>query len=980
VTIEVTSINITTDVLTTTLNHGLAVNDQIRFLSDNANGLTEGQVYFVKTIPSQTDFTLSTSLGGSTLNITGVTGAVSLSFAVGPTDSLGVPYGYSISPLYVGDGVTVGGNPAGAAILGDLADVEIGVYGNVGQHGVAIANNQLLSYNDSTNQWENRSNVVVPGTLTVNSTSDLAGAYIDNVNIGITTDNTIDTVSGDLVLDAATNIVQIQSTLNVDSGVLVVRADTNRVGINNSAPNYALDVTGEANTTSNAYIGGAITVNGNQIKSNTDTAITLSGTDVAVAGKLTVTGNEIKSNTGDTAITLSENDVTITGDLVVNGDLTYLNVQDLQVEDKNIIIARGATTDAAADGGGITLKGATDKTITWVDATNEWTFNQNLYAQGTLRLDGDSIFVNADNTSVDSFIYFKDTNHYLKYEYLAQHFDFSHDLKTYGNLSSNNNLYLNANENAGQDSYIYAQRASVADAYIRWNETADRWELYDGDSTRKGQLLVHNGSEFVNTNEVSFTDNDNRPAFINDAGTSVHTVDFLKDTGAAVADADRVGFLMGHIDGTTKTYTHRQLSEYDSAGNHIFRVQVDPVGNFASSSTTAYSQLRLDDNQLAINGNEILFRLSSTGVAAADAGLKVERGTSGTDATFGWVESAGTWFSNYNLTSDGYIGTNGGEFYFNNDNGTAANAEISVKRGVGNNTVKILWNELDDVWQMTRNGTDYYRLPAQNLDPTDNPSFAGVTGGNIRVGVAGDNEIDTSSGGLTIDSAGGTTTIDDNVVVAGDFTHNGGNAYFNNEVRIGETAVDTFVINASSYFNVGIIVNNLEIATDADNRISSTTGGITLQPDSGTVNVTGSLDVSSSLEANSLNISSAAAQITMGANIGGDGVYRMGTIQPTTTTSTAPTDLLGASFAATAYRSMEFTLQATKGTDYQIVKGVAIHDGTNTWINTYSDIRTGASDLFGVNATIDGGNMKLQVVSTSATSTVYKGSWTAIAV
>jgi len=38
---------------------------------------------------------------------------------------------------------------------------------------------------------------------------------------------------------------------------------------------------------------------------------------------------------------------------------------------------------------------------------------------------------------------------------------------------------------------------------------------------------------------------------------------------------------------------------------------------------------------------------------------------------------------------------------------------------------------------------------------------------NIRIGVANDNEIDTSTGNLTIDSAGGTTTLDDNVSVSG---------------------------------------------------------------------------------------------------------------------------------------------------------------------------------------------------------------------
>jgi hypothetical protein len=41
----------------------------------------------------------------------------------------------------------------------------------------------------------------------------------------------------------------------------------------------------------------------------------------------------------------------------------------------------------------------------------------------------------------------------------------------------------------------------------------------------------------------------------------------------------------------------------------------------------------------------------------------------------------------------------------------------------------------------------------------------GATIDNVRIGVAGDNEIDTSTGNLTIDSAGGTTTIDDALIL-----------------------------------------------------------------------------------------------------------------------------------------------------------------------------------------------------------------------
>ena len=51
--------------------------------------------------------------------------------------------------------------------------------------------------------------------------------------------------------------------------------------------------------------------------------------------------------------------------------------------------------------------------------------------------------------------------------------------------------------------------------------------------------------------------------------------------------------------------------------------------------------------------------------------------------------------------------------------------------------------------------------------PWSNAQFGGAYLGNVQVGITGDNEIDTTSGNLTIDSAGGTTTIDDILTVTG---------------------------------------------------------------------------------------------------------------------------------------------------------------------------------------------------------------------
>jgi hypothetical protein len=69
----------------------------------------------------------------------------------------------------------------------------------------------------------------------------------------------------------------------------------------------------------------------------------------------------------------------LSGDLTVNGTTTTINSTEITVDDKNLTLGSVATpTDAGADGGGITLKGATDKTFSWVDSTDAWTSSEHL--------------------------------------------------------------------------------------------------------------------------------------------------------------------------------------------------------------------------------------------------------------------------------------------------------------------------------------------------------------------------------------------------------------------------------------------------------------------------------------------------------------------------------------------------------------------------------------------------------------------------
>jgi hypothetical protein len=82
--------------------------------------------------------------------------------------------------------------------------------------------------------------------------------------------------------------------------------------------------------------------------------------------------------TGLATITTS-GDVTVGGNLTVNGSVTSINSTTITVDDKNLELASVASpTDITADGAGITVKGTTDKTFNWVDATDAWTSSEDL--------------------------------------------------------------------------------------------------------------------------------------------------------------------------------------------------------------------------------------------------------------------------------------------------------------------------------------------------------------------------------------------------------------------------------------------------------------------------------------------------------------------------------------------------------------------------------------------------------------------------
>lgn len=124
-------------------------------------------------------------------------------------------------------------------------------------------------------------------------------------------------------------------------------------------------------------------------------AIAGDGAFVSLTANQTITGT--KTVTGTLALTGATIDgfsttgaVTVGGDLTVNGTTTTINSTTVSTDDKNIVLADTVSpSDATSDGGGITLRGTTDKTFNWVDATDAWTSSEHLNL-----LTGKSYYIN----------------------------------------------------------------------------------------------------------------------------------------------------------------------------------------------------------------------------------------------------------------------------------------------------------------------------------------------------------------------------------------------------------------------------------------------------------------------------------------------------------------------------------------------------------------------------------------------------------
>jgi hypothetical protein len=240
--------------------------------------------------------------------------------------------------------------------------------------GNAVGNG--LSYDDAT------------GAVSVNTTTIQARvANVTDTEIGY--------------LDGVTSSIQTQLGNKADSSSLTTHTGATEahgatgavVGTTNTQTLTNKTLTSPTLTTPALGVATADSINGTTIPNTKTLVVTTDKISVLASTSSAELAGVISDETGTGALVFANTPTLVTpnigaatgtslvlsGDLTVNGTTTTINSTEITIDDKNLVLGGVATpTDAGADGGGLTLKGTTDKTFSWVDATDAWTSSEHM--------------------------------------------------------------------------------------------------------------------------------------------------------------------------------------------------------------------------------------------------------------------------------------------------------------------------------------------------------------------------------------------------------------------------------------------------------------------------------------------------------------------------------------------------------------------------------------------------------------------------
>ena len=180
----------------------------------------------------------------------------------------------------------------------------------------------------------------------------------------------------------------------------------------------------------------------------------------------------------------------------------------------------------------------------------------------------------------------------------------------------------------------------------------------------------------------------------------------------------------------------------------------------------------------------------------------------------------------------------------------------------------------------------------------------------------------------------------------------------------------------TSFTNTNQLTNGAGFITASDS-ITGTAAGLSGTPDITIQNITGvaatftgNVTIGGTLTYEDVTSIDSVGVVTArsGIQIGSTAVIA---IEADTSTKTSTAQASVDTFTAATYRSAQFQVQITRGTDYHMTTINVIHDGTSAYMTEFGIVKTGAS-LATFDADISSGSVRLLATPSSATSTVFK--------
>ena len=916
------------NVLTTSSTHNLSIDDMIVF--DNSfNGLTAGTAYFVYSVPSSTQITVSATYPGPEVtgltNGTGLTETSRANSGVGATltnagtqealviDTVSLSVGNRVlvyrqtnqaeNGIYtvttVGDGSTnwvltratdadtYAPNSAEGMSYGDYFFVQAGATGG-GESYVC-----------------NTTGVIIIGTTNV-TFAQFADTQIYTAGTGLTlTGTTFSVNASQTQVTAVGNLTSLSvvgtATVGNVSTAGEVTATGNIIGGNLSTAGTAniatLEVTGTSNLNAIANItitGGS---NGQVIQTNgagglsfvtIDTWRIQNGTsNVAVA---TLDGNVTVAVAGVANVaTFTSTGVNVTGTLSTSGNADFANITT-----GGLITATGNVT-----GGNITTGGVVSATGN-IDGGN-------LNTAGLLSVTGNA---NIGNIGTAGLI-------------LALGNATAGNLVTGGVVTATGNV-TGANIVAANG--VYGNIANITGNAAVGGILTDNYYYANGSPVDFQQAAGSN-------NEIQFNSNDDFSASANltfDPVTNILSVVGNVSTGNLIASG--LASITGNANiGNIGTAGLITATGNIGGGNLVTSGVVTATGNITGSNVIANSTVFATTAN--ISGNVNAGNITTTGLA--NVGSLTVTGVSNLGPVSNVTITGGS--ANYLLQTDG------------------SGALTWVAPPSTNSIV---------------NGTSNVSIP------TTNGNVNTSVGGNANVFVVTGTGANVTG---TLSSSGNLNAA--NIITAGIVSATGNGTFGNISTTgsggniTGANVVSANTFTATANITGGnLITGGLITATGNITGGNITTAGVlsvTGNANIGNIGTAGVITATGNISGGNINTANAVLANTITANISANiGNTKVG--WGTTTTSNIDANQTIAEFSTTGIAAIEFLVKGedSTGAKYSVATVTAVTDGTNVDYVTYATaFLTSGTGALAVN--ISGGNVALQVTPSSSNSTVW---------